>query len=59
MKKHKISISTKFSVSSIIIIIAVVAIAGIIYTLRDPITTFIQNTFESTATKEIKDMDEG
>ena len=41
---------------TVVTIIAIVAIAGIIYALRGPITNFIQNTFEKTTSQELNEM---
>ena len=39
---------------TVVTIIAIVAIAGIITFLRDPIKNFIKNTFESSTNTEIE-----
>ena len=38
---------------TVVTIIAIVAIAGIIYVLKDPMTEWIQNTWQNTAQGEI------
>lgn len=43
---------------TVVTIIAIVAIAGIIYALRDPITQFIGDTFMNSSKKEITEMND-
>ena len=54
-KKLKVNIrkTAIIGLATVVTIIAVVAIAGIIYAMRQPIKDFIQGTFMNTANQEI------